>query len=308
MQGWGVDAERKPTDGTKKLWKKRQRRNRRSKLMRCCSCGSGPGVVALHHALVYLVGWVLVCGVRLHYLPQVASCYDYEPSPQLPFCPSLPPRAEQNATARDDLLITFGAENETAIVTVEVSTEWVRSTPSLLDGGLTSKPGESKPMMHNFVISLRSSVELLTTEYRFGIAAVVQEFTCWLWFRLRLLHLPSIACLQELGGSWMAPLFAASCIGLYLVCLAWFVHILIAVSTERHSTAFLSCANDIKFWIRRLGDAFWIGPTVLVYLEGKEERALKIGQGRGVRAGYEIIRVSIATVDLSTSHSPLTSL
>ena len=53
----------------------------------------------------------------------------------------------------------------------------------------------------------------------------------------------------------MAPLFAASAIGFYLTCLAW------------------------------LGDLFWIGPTVLLYLEGREDRATKLGQGRGVRAG-----------------------
>ena len=57
----------------------------------------------------------------------------------------------------------------------------------------------------------------------------------------------------------MAPLFAASCIGLYLTCFAW------------------------------LGDLFWIGPTVLLYLEGKEQRELKLGQGRGVRAGWRAI-------------------
>jgi hypothetical protein len=41
-------------------------------LRRCCSCGSGPGAVALHHALVYLLGWGLVCGIRLYYLPKAA--------------------------------------------------------------------------------------------------------------------------------------------------------------------------------------------------------------------------------------------
>jgi hypothetical protein len=28
--------------------------------------------VALHHALVYLLGWGLVCGIRLYYLPKAA--------------------------------------------------------------------------------------------------------------------------------------------------------------------------------------------------------------------------------------------
>ena len=76
-----------------------------------------PGAVALQHALVYLLGWLLVCGIRIHYLPQVASCYHYEPLLQLPFCASLTARAEANATAINNPVTAFVAENETTIVT-----------------------------------------------------------------------------------------------------------------------------------------------------------------------------------------------
>ncbi len=146
-EGWGEDAEREPDDGSKTSTKKKRRKQltaghaqqSRPERFKCsskrCSCGSGPGAVALRHAMVYLLGWWLVCGIRLHFLPQVASCYDYEPRPQLPFCPSLSFHAAGNETnmPRADL------QNETtAVVTAVVSTEWTRSAPALLGDDLLS--------------------------------------------------------------------------------------------------------------------------------------------------------------------------
>ena len=145
-EGWGEDAERGTDDVSKTRTKNKRRKqlighapqpkpDRFKCLTKRCSCGSGPGAVALHHGMVYLLGWWLVCGIRLHFLPQVAPCYDYDPRPQLPFCPSLSFYADENETETRAIFL----QNETtAVVTAVVSPEWTRSPPALLGDDLLS--------------------------------------------------------------------------------------------------------------------------------------------------------------------------
>lgn len=145
-EGWGEDAERGTDDVSTTRTKNKRRKqlighapqpkpDRFKCLTKRCSCGSGPGAVALHHGMVYLLGWWLVCGIRLHFLPQVAPCYDYDPRPQLPFCPSLSFYADENETETRAIFL----QNETtAVVTAVVSPEWTRSPPALLGDDLLS--------------------------------------------------------------------------------------------------------------------------------------------------------------------------
>ena len=85
---------------------------------------------------------------------------------------------------------------------------------------------------------------------------------CWLWSRLRLMHLPPMACLQEHGGAALPPLFALSCLGTCLVVLAW------------------------------IADFFWLGSTALIYLDGKQAAAAKRAVGKGANTARRTLALN----------------
>ena len=254
-EGWGADAESEDEDESdpsviaeKQQQKKKERKQRKAAVAQaahrerqschCCrssklthqvtqglSCGTGPGAVAVHHALVYCVGWSVVIAIRLHFFPRVFMCFT-PVWPALPFCDAEPDLFGYNATATSTTDLLTGNATELG------GGYWVRGPPGL--AGIFDD-------------------QTLT-----GAQAPDPAFLCWLWSRLRLFHLPALACLQAEGGSWLPTLFAASCIGFFLVCLAW------------------------------IGDLFWVGPTALLYLDGKEKRLVKFGQGKGARTGWRV--------------------
>ena len=45
-----------------------------------------------------------------------------------------------------------------------------------------------------------------------------------------------------------------------------------------------------------IGDLFWIGPTALLYLDGKEKRLMKVGQGKGARTGWRVFALGTFTL------------
>ena len=125
------------------------------------ACGMGPAAVAVHHALVYCAGWSVVIGIRLHFFPRVFMCFT-PVWPALPFCDAEPDLFGYNVTATtSDLLIN---------ATILDGGYWVRGPPGLA--------------------GLFDDVTLT------GGSAPDPAFLCWLWSRLRLFHLPSLACLQ----------------------------------------------------------------------------------------------------------------